>query len=295
MDESFDICRSCGEPLFPNEKENFFVVFFDILGFREMMNLYQPKLKEYLKTIKETCEGYEEIEDYIVFSDNVVIYMPATFNNLSKVIRLCSQLLYKLIHLQIPIRGTISYGQIERDEKGEKRIVSGKPIIDAYDYERKQDWLGIIISPTLHTEEKYYSYLKFNSGGRISDERKEKIDSSVSDVGCYYCWYAVPYNDENDSLNAFAIIPHSDPKIPCDIDITRTGAKIIAEIESLKEDLEYLKACSGKDQKKYTNTLKFLRGTSIHDGGASTYAIGRAGGFLSQVKKERKNKNQKSK
>jgi hypothetical protein len=50
------------------------------------------------------------------------------------------------IEMRIPLRGATAYGEIVSDE--EKRIILGQPIIDAYELEKRQEWIGIIFHPS---------------------------------------------------------------------------------------------------------------------------------------------------
>lgn len=247
-----------------SKKKPHFVVFFDILGFTEMMSVYQPKLKKYIATVQKYCDPLEKHGgNYAIFSDNVVVYIPADLENLSRIIKVCSHLLYELITLEIPIRGAISYGFIENDEKQENQIISGKPVIDAYQHEQKQNWIGMIISPHVNLEKDYYVYLKFNSGFELSSEESDLLSSTKrSDISLFLSHGVVPITgrkvDAMTSFNAFRIHPFPDLTEISSQRVNDQYQVLCKHLKSTIATLAYLRDCSSKHQVKYQNTLDFL-------------------------------------
>ena len=66
-----------------------------------------------------------------------------------------------LILKEIPVRGSLSIGDLYTLQR--KNIFIGKALIDAYEYGEKQNWLGFILTPSVH------AHLK---GGSLELERR---------------------------------------------------------------------------------------------------------------------------
>ena len=138
-------------------ERNVFIGLFDILGFRELVrNEELGKVAEtYLMAksgfennigsinrLHEHSKKYDRVE-YRVFSDTFLIYTSGINENcFLSMLAACDFLFIAAVKHSLPIRGTITSGPL---------IVSGgveigKPIVDAYESEQKQEWIGCWIS-----------------------------------------------------------------------------------------------------------------------------------------------------
>ncbi len=153
---------------------------FDILGFKNIIS--KPKKNLNIKQIADSYEMYftrnilyskENLKfkpKFQIFSDTALTYQKYEEDNGAKVIDYKEQLFDFFKHLcivmvnsifaftdsnffanrisEFPIRGGISSGaMIIKHIENCTPILMGKPIIDAYEWEQAQNWLGLSINP----------------------------------------------------------------------------------------------------------------------------------------------------
>ncbi len=138
-----------------------FFGFFDVLGYKslmnnnsldEMINIYKNILREIDKTAI-TFDGLDKKQELSIgkvesfmFSDTIVLYekenIPSTYY--STLIFKSAFLLRYAFEEGIPLRGAISFG----DYYIENNCFLGRPIIEAYNYEKNQEWSGAILCPS---------------------------------------------------------------------------------------------------------------------------------------------------
>lgn len=86
---------------------------------------------------------------YSWFSDTFIIFTRGDsleeFTWLEQASRLFFQ---RLILADIPARGAISHGKLYSNL--EKNIFVGEALIEAYEYGEDQDWLGLLLTPSVH-------------------------------------------------------------------------------------------------------------------------------------------------
>src|SRR5262245_14073421 len=55
-----------------------------------------------------------------------------------------------MLEKEIPLRGAIAHGSLTRTKtKNGGVFVAGKPIVDAYRFETVQNWLGVMVAPSV--------------------------------------------------------------------------------------------------------------------------------------------------
>lgn len=88
---------------------------------------------------------------YSWFSDTFIIFTrgnsPEEFTLLEQASRLFFQ---RLILASIPARGAITHGKLYSNL--EKNIFVGEAFIEAYEYGEDQDWLGLLLAPSVYRE-----------------------------------------------------------------------------------------------------------------------------------------------
>ena len=141
-------------------KRRCFVGLFDILGFSNMVKNDQLEyvwksyndIKPSTTFIKDNLESYlkRKIVNIDTFSDTFLIYtadhrdkrqedIDEYFNAMLGV---CDALFHSANSNEIPIRGAITVGELIVDEG----LLLGKPIVEAYEMEQNQNWMGCWIS-----------------------------------------------------------------------------------------------------------------------------------------------------
>lgn len=109
----------------------------------------------------EALKAYYEIEkdgfigfSMVCFSDTILIYQDSEDELLREMayagIWTIAQLIYnKLLAIQIPIRGVISFGEfhVMNDSSNKNIIFFGDALVKAYEMEQKENWIGVIVTP----------------------------------------------------------------------------------------------------------------------------------------------------
>jgi len=160
----------------------------DVLGFRNLVSTH-PLEAVYEKCLKlrtqvrstENVVGFSPgipqplpVVDGIVFSDTVLFWAPATGAMEILPINLC--LLAALTLGSTPIRIGFAFGHCVIDSDND--IYIGRPIVDAYETEKRQEWVGGAFHPSCwtlsgflqrlvdqHTVVEYPVPLKHDDGG----------------------------------------------------------------------------------------------------------------------------------
>jgi len=145
------------------------VAFFDILGFKALVKKYP--IDELAKKYKMLIDQTEGLNRPLIKDENILSLFPNHPKNRPWCIKYlfsdaiilisensdgvsCLKLLvygWRLSQLcivhKMPLRGGISYGDIYIDPH--RNIVLGRALIDAYELEKKQNWIGIAIDKSV--------------------------------------------------------------------------------------------------------------------------------------------------
>jgi len=131
-----------------------FVSLIDVLGFRQLVSRDDElsEVREYVEAVASILqdEKYKPLQ-FVLFSDNLVINTqdekPASFFAL---IRACSDVFFNLAQHQIAVRGAVAHGMFMRSPNTQQGVVlAGRPIVEADHYQHCQDWVGIILAPSV--------------------------------------------------------------------------------------------------------------------------------------------------
>jgi hypothetical protein len=151
------------------------VAFVDLLGFKDFVRDSDPtKLQRRVEKFSEAVElamtwftGPSPIKGtltlrlrYAVFSDSLIIYenrspdLRESQKRVERLIKCCSHLSYLLLELDQPFRGCIAEGEyiVEHGKTHSGTIVAGKPLLDAYDWEQRLQWIGIVLHPSVQDQ-----------------------------------------------------------------------------------------------------------------------------------------------
>ena len=230
-----------------------YVALIDILGFSEgiLRHNLQTFFHEYNKSVHDVLSTPEAQNlEYIVFSDTIVIYTHySNKKSFLSLVRACSLLFVSLLKIGLPLRGCISHGKFHLQKNPNGVIIAGEPIIDAHDYEQKQNWIGIMISP------KVIEKIPFPQDPTIKRyfliRRCEKIPFHENGgTGKYEGYVVVP--SERIDANKDKIIE----------DINKT-IDLLKRKKSVAPDV--------RSQEKYSNTIEWLKDciVQIRGGGGS--------------------------
>jgi hypothetical protein len=131
-----------------------YAAFLDIMGFSSIVlsERHREGIDNYLRCLRSSLDantGVQQIE-YVVFSDSIVITTADDCDvSLQALLQGCSTLFGALLANEIPVRGAIAHGSYVREKTPSGSFVAGRAIIEAYQFEGKQDWVGIMLAPSV--------------------------------------------------------------------------------------------------------------------------------------------------
>ena len=226
---------------------NKYIALLDVLGFKKGVNGYgfQKYLLKYVNALNIIIDSKISTRsdkfNYIILSDSIIITTNSdTKKAFSSLIELCSRLIYSLVCNKIPIRGAISYGPVMLKNIGQNPgniFLAGPAVVEAYELEKRQDWIGISFSESVIS--KHFEYLNLFSWS-------EPIDRTM--LFFQECKIPLKTSDGNiEELSGYAIFP-------------RSPLSTNASSNNFLKSLNYLKAsCSTiRDSKKYSKTIDFI-------------------------------------
>ena len=229
-----------------------YVAVLDVLGFRALVAADDDNtIIRYLGIIENSLA--ESSIQSIVFSDSIVLSLHGKKpKNLRLLCERCSCLMYDLITENIPIRGAIACGDFATSIVSGSAFIAGKPIIEAYELEQKQNWIGVMLAP---------SALK--AAPIIKDQCTTALynDEAFPNLSKYLEWKAytqqcerIPFHSGNtapETQDGFAIVPGGSTSIES---MVTNLSEVITRLEWLK-----LIAPMPRDQAKYSATLNWLK------------------------------------
>ncbi|MBI3793547.1 MAG: hypothetical protein HY280_02315 [Nitrospinae bacterium] len=236
------------------ENKTRYICFLDVLGFSEIINSGGfEKFNKYIKIINRTIESIDINQQYIVFSDSIIIFSEddneQSFINLASIVSVIS---YEfLVNENLALRGSIAHGLVELLQEKTKTTLAGKPIIEAYKLEQSQNWIGVILARSVIARDPSLA-LKIFAINPANFSNTECVLDNLQLFISLYRYPRIPFKND-DVYEGLAIIPHK---------LSSTHP------EHLVEDLaEYSTKLSnlvllGREpsvQKKYQNTLDYIR------------------------------------
>lgn len=158
---------------------NRWFAYFDLLGFKNKVLNHElgdvlPLYEQVLENIKNSV-GNLEVKgiSYSWFSDTFIVFSRgSTEEEFRAIEKIASDFFGKLIIQGIPVRGSLTYGELYSQKQ--KNTFLGKALIDAYEYGERQQWLGFILTPMV------YEYFNKNNSGFW----RKHIEPNYLDVSC---------------------------------------------------------------------------------------------------------------
>jgi len=132
------------------------IAYFDILGFKDLLSKYYGLLDMFVgdyyeKILKEVEAKVHPWQDKLTATWASDSYLFFSFNDTIEsfcCIYLLSQRFFNALILKhIPVRGTLTSGCLYADDN--RRIYVGPGLIDAYEYSEKQNWIGLVLTPSV--------------------------------------------------------------------------------------------------------------------------------------------------
>jgi hypothetical protein len=159
-----------------------YIAFLDVMGFTSLVRRDHNanQIDKYLDSLNDifganNSGGRAHPVQYVAFSDSIVLTTnDDSEESLQALFCSCSGVFGRLLGNEIPVRGAISHGSFTRSDTGGGTFVAGAALIDAYQFEQKQDWVGIMVTPSVITKvSKLQNYCEIGHAG--SDEAYQDI------------------------------------------------------------------------------------------------------------------------
>ena len=164
------------------------VGYFDIMGYSSFIekNPIEESIKKISKFFQDTgcflkTDIYDVKLDHWILSDSIILVVDTNrcrlfAGSLEFFLGACSSIMSDSMQEGFPLRGAIGGGDFYKD--GEVMVSSA--LIDAYNYEKKQEWLGAILTPkALELVENAKQFEKKMVGQTKIDFSSEKFNPFV--------------------------------------------------------------------------------------------------------------------
>jgi hypothetical protein len=228
-----------------------FVALLDVLGFRAIIagDRENRVVLKYLQTIQAALA--ESTVETIVFSDSIVLTKSGSSpDDLHALVVACSGLMGALLSKDIPIRGAISHGSFVRSQVKSSAFLAGSPVVEAYDYEQRQDWAGVLLTPSTLRQAKEIDFPRICTTSLVGDDGFPTIEQELK-WKAYVQRASIVFKGGGPMHDGFAIVP-------CGV---RSLPKLASNLTEVLERLEWLKllAPSPAEQSKYANVAAWLK------------------------------------
>ena len=229
-----------------------YVAVLDVLGFRSLVSsdTNNDAVLHYLRIIEKSL--YAGRIQSIVFSDSIVLSIHGREpSNLRLLCEACSHLMFELLMADIPIRGAIACGKFATSNISGSAFIAGKPIIEAYEFEQRQNWVGIMLTP---------STIKAAPIVKDVCDTTFVNGEAFPNIAKYMEWKAfiqrcstIPFrSDTNTSpYDGFTILPGGSLSLK---DLVSNLSEVMSRLQWLK-----LLAPTSRDQAKYSTTVEWIR------------------------------------
>ena len=134
-----------------------YLLFIDILGFRQLVQKNSAdQIYEKLDACLCTHHDYERLNSAfstIYFSDSIIFWQRVPGYRRKHFLDMCSissTIFTSLLSQNIPLRGAVSFGQfvVKRDSADRHDVFFGNALIEAYETQEKENWLGMVVCPS---------------------------------------------------------------------------------------------------------------------------------------------------
>lgn len=227
----------------------------DVLGFSALIQGDRDgRLTDYLGTLQTAFEGGSESRglEYIVFSDSIIVTTgDDSETSLESLFKRCSFALHSMLEKEIPLRGAIAHGSFTRETtKNGGVFVAGKPIVEAYRFETVQNWLGIMVAPSV--------LKKIPDLAKRCELHPTPTWRNVRSLQNRMPWVAmvqradIPFHQADSKYGGFAIVPTSGDF---------TMQRLVDDLDRTQSHLRWLKSLAPDPaaQSKYEAAWRWVR------------------------------------
>lgn len=149
--------------------EKRFLLYIDILGFKELTKNNHKKIEKIYKIINGLQVHRDKSYETIIFSDTLLVYNKFSVENErirpSTIMFLCEfaqDLMYRLAGTNVSFRAVISYGEFSDSKMKNLRAFYGSGLVDAYETEKSIPCTGLFLTNECSKYNNVFPMVKFN-------------------------------------------------------------------------------------------------------------------------------------
>jgi hypothetical protein len=194
---------------------NRYVALLDVLGFASIVSgdRQGERLTQYLNALQAAVVQDPAVSplEYVVFSDSIVLTTvdesEASFRDL---VVACARSFNLLLKQEMALRGAIALGSVLVEKTPGGTFVAGSAVVEAYTYEKSQDWVGIMLAPSAVRANPDLAE-RCNIGEASRPEDRVALLARLPWPACLHVCHRIPFHSSNafesSSFDGFAILP----------------------------------------------------------------------------------------
>ena len=251
--------------------KNGYVAFLDVLGFRATVEGHDAtsRIGRYRNVLQSVLQAPGQSTPLplqaSVFSDSIILAMVEGQESLADLVTHASRLFGEMLKAGIALRGAIAFGPYDSAELPGGTFFAGPAITEAYRFEAAQDWVGIMLAPSVIDQTPdvldrcnigvpgFKNAERFNANEprhQLNLRQRMKFAAALQPCG------SIPFHQTSafdvNIYEGFAIVPANDLSKP--LEIRRNLVKYLEHLERLKSV-----APDPPAQRKYEETMRWLR------------------------------------
>lgn len=125
------------------------VCYLDILGFKEQVkNQHEETIHYWLHRVRDDIAGLcrKTSVKWLMVSDSILLFTSDDSNSFEAMKAIVAAIIPMALSKGLLCRGAISHGEFYFDD--DSKIFFGPAYLDAVEYEKRQDWMGVVLTPT---------------------------------------------------------------------------------------------------------------------------------------------------
>jgi len=170
---------------------NGFLLYIDILGFSKFVEKNDPQTilyiikpaLEYFNMWKEANQSMNVLyfSDSFIFYQNKPNYVDTAFMD---IIGITKNIFIYLLSKEIPVRGTISFGEfhVDTSKNHNQNIYFGKALVEAHKAEKRENWIGITLEESAYEQISVNTKTTFVGGTLIPSNKKHHLLNPFSQI-----------------------------------------------------------------------------------------------------------------
>jgi hypothetical protein len=119
----------------------------------------------------------------------------------------CSSIFGALLNREIAVRGAVAHGSYVTEKTESGTFVAGRAIIDAYQFEGQQDWIGIMLAPSVVRKMPDIAE-RCHWIDPSDDIRWREFHSRLPWIACVEP-HTIPFHGDDFGYQGYAVVPNN--------------------------------------------------------------------------------------